>query len=267
MNIHNAGSLRPLAVITGASAGIGEAIASELHERGYRVHLVARREDRLVALSDTFNERVTDSASYSALDLTDRASCAQLESYLAASDVELLVNNVGRGSYGDFAALDRDKEEQMVVLNTIVPLRLAHAAIPVLKQQAQKGKRAGIIFLSSIASFQPLPFMSTYAATKSFNLSQSLSLREELRPFGIHVTAVCPGPVETEFGLVAGAPLGQMKVKVDSASFIARSALDAFEANRAVVIPGWSARCMAYLSMLVPRALSVRLVRAVIAPS
>jgi short-subunit dehydrogenase len=266
MNVSNVHSDRPLAVITGASTGIGEAIAHVLHARGYRVHLVARRADLLLALVATFNSRVPDSASYMALDLSEKASCAELESYLAASNISLLVNNVGRGSYGDFASLNRDKEEQMVVLNTIVPLRLAHAAIPILKQQAQHTRKVGIIFLSSIAAFQPLPFMSTYAATKSFNLSQSLSLREELRPFGVTVTAVCPGPVETEFGLVAGAPLGQMKVKVDSASFVAQCAVDGFEANRAVVIPGWRARCMAYLSMLTPRALSVRLVRAVIAP-
>jgi short-subunit dehydrogenase len=256
----------PCAVITGASAGIGEAIAQELHRRGYNIHVVARRGERLAELCRQCNQHRPDSASMMVLDLAKSEECRHLEIFLETHPIDLLVNNVGRGSYQNFELINRDLETEMVILNTIVPLRLAHAVIPSMKERAKNVNNTGIIFLSSIAGFQPLPFMSTYAATKSFNLSQSLSLREELRPFGVHVTAVCPGPVATEFGKVAGAPMGDMKLNSDSADFIAKTAIDGFEKNVSVVVPGIKAKLMVLASMIVPTFISTRLVRMMIEP-
>ena len=121
-----------LAVVTGASAGIGKAFAFELHNHGYDVHLVARREANLLDICERLNSRRVNSATFSALDLLDPDDCKELELYLSSNDVLLLVNNVGRGSYGYFEQLSRGQENDMVTLNVDVPLRLAHAVIPTL---------------------------------------------------------------------------------------------------------------------------------------
>lgn len=140
----------------------------------------------------------------------------------------------------------------MVFLNVITPLRLAHAVIPGLMQK----RAGGIIFLSSIAAFQPLPFMGTYAATKSFNLFQSLALRAELKPFGIKVLGVCPGPTATEFGGVARVPGSMTGISRDSAAMVAKTGMDAYEKGAPYVVTGLRSKLLALSSMVAPVSLS-----------
>ena len=192
------------ALITGASAGIGAEFAKQLHAKGCKLVLVARREELLRQISEELNNIRSDSVEYRAIDLTDRseAGLKSLLSYIENIEIDILVNNAGRGSFGHFNVLDREVEEEIVHLNVIAPLLLAHKVIPQMKK-----RRAGdIVTISSIAGFQPLPYMASYAASKAFNYSHSLGLRYELKQFGINVLTVCPGPTNTEFAGVARVP-------------------------------------------------------------
>lgn len=240
------------ALITGASAGIGEAISRELHSKGYNLILVARRGENLKTICDELNSIRSDSARYCVQDLSTKEGVKATEDVIRSSDIDLLVNNVGRGSFGYFDKLDVDSEEELVRINTIVPLRLTHAAIPGLKKKGG----GGIIFLSSITTFQPLPFLSTYAATKSFNFSQSLSLRAELKPFGINVLCVCPGPTATEFGGVARVPGSMTGVSRDTAQDVAREAIAAYERGSSYIVTGIRSKFLAFLSRTVPYSIS-----------
>jgi short-subunit dehydrogenase len=251
-----------LAVITGASAGIGKAFAYELHNQGYNVHLVARRETNLLDICEQLNTRRINSASYAVLDLLDSDQCKELELYLSSNEVSLLVNNVGRGSYGYFEQLSRGQENDMVTLNVDVPLRLAHAVIPGLKAR----RSGGIIFVSSIAAFQPLPYMATYSATKAFNLHQALALRHELMEFNVNVTAVCPGPVDTEFGGVARVPGTVTGISRDTAELVAKESYKAYKNKNAIIVPGFSAKFYALASRVLPYWLTIKIVSKLISP-
>lgn len=254
--------LKKLALITGASSGIGYSLAKVLHATGYDVLLVARREDKLKQLSDELNLIRADSATFQTLDLSLTTDLHQLEIIASQQQIDLLVNNVGRGSYGYFEELSRAQEELMVKLNVIAPLRLSHAVIPGMKQR----KTGGIIFISSIAAFQPLPYMSTYAATKAFNFSQALSLREELRPFNINVIAICPGPVATEFGGVARVPGTVTAISRDSADMVALQTISALDSNRSFIIPGWKSWLMSLFPRFLPFWFTTRVTGWVIDP-
>lgn len=243
------------ALITGASSGIGRAFAMELHKRGYDVLVIARRTELLQILCQELNALRTDSAHFFALDLSSDEGIKRAGEIIQKSDIDLLVNNVGRGSYGRFETLSLEAEAEMIKLNITAPFYLTHAVIPCLKAK-QSG---GIIFVSSIAAFQPLPMMSTYAATKSFNYSQALSLRAELKPFGIGVLVTCPGPTGTEFGRVAQVPNSMSALPIDSAELVARQSLQAYERGDSYVITGFRSKILAMLSHLVPASLSTRI--------
>jgi short-subunit dehydrogenase len=167
---------------------------------------------------------------------------------ISETRVDILVNNAGRGSFGLFDELDLEKEIEQVTLNVTASLRLAHAVIPQMKKRGS----GAIVQISSIAGFQPIPFMATYAATKAFNLFHALALRHELKPFGVSVLAVCPGPTATEFGGVARVPGTSTGLARDDVQMVVRKSIAALSRNRAVVFPGLRASLVSLVPRLLP---------------
>ena len=245
------------ALITGASSGIGKCLADEFHARGCRVILVARRGERLKEISDTLNKIRDNSASYYICDLTARDStteCLNLESLVdqvSSSEIDILVNNAGRGSFGPFDELDIDSEVQMIELNLTAPVKLTHALIPQMKAR----ETGAIINISSVAGFQPVPFMSVYSGTKAFNYCFSMSLRHELSEFGIRVLTVCPGPTISEFGSTPDMNHRRSAAK-DTSKDVARETVEALISNRSwIVTASWS-RLLALPCRLLPKSLT-----------
>ena len=238
----------PVALITGASAGLGVEFARQLSARGHQLVLVARRKDRLDALAaELGNARVV------ACDLGEPGAVAGLMADILAhgETVGLLVNNAGFGLGGRFASLDGPRQRSMIDLNCGALTQLAHAVLPDMMAR----KQGQILNVASTAAFQPGPGMAIYFATKAFVLSFTEALHEELRATGIIVSALCPGPTATEFGAAAGfAPGGPIDKLSANAVDVVRAGLDGLDANRAVVIPGLLNKAGAQGHRLLPRA-------------
>jgi len=241
----------PVALITGASAGLGVDFARQLAAKGKRLVLVARRRDRLEALATELgNARAIGE------DLSLPGAIDRLMADLAAhgEHVELLVNNAGFGLTGRFAELDGKRQRQMIDLNCGALTELAHAVLPGMIER----KSGAILNVASTAAFQPGPGMAVYFATKAFVLSFSEALHEEVKKDGVVVSALCPGPTATEFGEVAGfKPAGTSaklltSMTADSASVV-RAGLEGLERGRAVVIPGVGNKATAQAHRFLPR--------------
>jgi uncharacterized protein len=236
-----------IALITGASAGLGVDFARQLAAKGKRLVLVARRKDRLEALANELgNARAVG------LDLIEAGAVDRLMADLAAHDeqVELLVNNAGFGLTGRFDQLDGKRQRQIIDLNCGALTELAHAVLP-----GMVGRKSGsILNVASTAAFQPGPGMAVYFATKSYVLSLSEALHEEVKRHGVTVSALCPGPTATEFGEVAGFGQSNLleKVAADSASVV-RAGLTGIAKGKAVIIPGLMNKSTAQAHRFFPR--------------
>jgi len=246
-----------VALITGASAGLGVEFARQLSERGHRLVLVARRKDRLEALAKELgNARAV------VIDLSKSGSAAKLLADLEAAgeQVEILVNNAGFGLIGRFAKLDAKRLRQMIDLNVGTLTDLCRAVAPAMI----KRKSGGILNVASTAAFQPGPNMAVYFATKAYVLSFTEALHEELKAHGIRVTALCPGPTRTEFGEVAGFGGNGMFDRVAmGAPEVVRAGLDGLDRNRAVVVPGWVNKIGAASTRFAPRSVVRRIAGAI----
>jgi len=222
------------ALITGASSGIGAEFARQLHARGVTTILVARRQERLTAIAQELNAARRDSASVMCADLCIEEDLKRVAQRLRSESIDILVNNAGRGSFGMLERLPLSEELSMIDLNIRAPLVLAHAAIPGWKQR----RHGALIGIASIAALQPLPYMATYAATKAFDFSHTVSLWAELKRFGISVTAVCPGPTDTEFAGVARVPGHFTGAPRDAVETVVKQSLWALERGLPYVVPG-----------------------------
>lgn len=227
---------RPVALVTGASAGIGDAFARLLAARAYNLIVVARDVARLDALAKELHEQHRTETEVIGADLSDPSQLATVEARLAADPaVDLLINNAGFGTAGQFHELDRDGEARMVALNVGALVRLTHAA---LGPMVQRG-RGGVLNVASLAAFQPSAGMATYAATKSFVLSFTQSVHEEVRGTNVKVSCLCPGFTRTEFQQRANVEAEKMPGFVwQSAEEVAAAGLAGLEKNKAVVLPG-----------------------------
>jgi len=239
------------ALVTGASSGIGEAIARELASRGHGLTLVARREERLRALAEELSSRHGVRAEAIAADLGGAPARDEVASRIRelGLEVEILVNNAGFGGSGD-----RERELAMIQLNCVALLDFQARYLPAMVERG----RGTVINIASTAAFQPLPGTATYAATKAFVLSLSEAVHEELRGTGVTLTAVCPGPVKTEFMEAAG--LDQAEGNVPgvfwtSAEAVGRAAVDAAEKGKRAVVPGLLNRAGAITGQHTPRTL------------
>ena len=237
----------PIALITGASAGLGTDFARQLSATGARLVLVARRKDRLDALAaELGNARAV------AIDLAEPGAATRLLADIAdhGEHVDCLINNAGFGLAGRFAELDGPRQREMIDLNCGVLTELAHGVLPGMRQR----QRGGILNVASTAAFQPGPGIAVYFATKAFVLSFTEALHEEVLGDGIHVSALCPGPTATEFGEVAGfgSSGAFKKLAADSASVV-RIGLAGLSRNQAVVVPGLFNKAGAQSNRFLPR--------------
>jgi len=247
----------PWALVTGASAGLGEAFARALAAEGYDLLLTARRADRLEALWHELSPRVR--VHTVPLDLARPEGPAELMAAAArlGIEVDLLVNNAGYGLRGSFAGSDAAGQLGMVDLNCRSLTALAHAVVPGMVARGT----GGILNVASTAAFQPGPWMAVYYASKAFVLSFSQALHEEVRGKGVRVAALCPGPVRTEFGERSGLDEVALfdRLAADPADVV-RDGLAAVRRNRAVAFSGVLNRVAAEATRLVPRGLLRRTV-------
>jgi short-subunit dehydrogenase len=238
---------KKVALVTGASAGLGVEFARQLAKRGYGLVLVARRKERLEELAQELgNARAV------AIDLSKKDSAAKLLADLDVKGevVDLLVNNAGFGLIGRFAELDAKRERQMIDLNVGTLTDLCRAVAPGMIER----KGGGIINVASTAAFQPGPKMAVYFATKAFVLSLTEALHEELKPYGIKVSCLCPGPTRTEFGDVAGFGGNGLFDKVAMhAPEVVKAGLEGLDRNKAVVVPGLINKVTASSGRFAPR--------------
>jgi uncharacterized protein len=242
------------ALVTGASSGIGSAIARALAARGHGVTLVARREERLRELAAELSGGIR--AEVIGCDLADPDARDRLAGEIESRGllVEVLVNNAGFGSYGNFVEADREREVEMVRLNVEAVVDLEARYLPAMVGQG----RGAVINIASTSAFQPLPGSATYAASKAFVLSHGDALHAELKGTGVTVTSICPGPVRTEF--VERAGMGGAEENTPgavwmSAQDVAEQALEAADKGRRVIVPGLLNQAGAFVGQHAPRAL------------
>jgi short-subunit dehydrogenase len=238
-------------LITGASAGIGAELARVFASHGHRLVLVARRADRLAALAAEIGSSGGAAPIVISCDLEQPDACDKVAAGLAAAgvEVEFVVNNAGFGLFGTAVGLDRAAQLGMIAVNvralTDLSLRFADHLIR---------HRGGILNLSSIAGFLPGPGMAVYYASKAYVLSFTEALRGELGPRGVRVTALCPGPVPSEFQTRAGFSPGLDSAVLNvSASDVARAGYQGLMANKRAVLPGLGIKIVPVLLRLFPR--------------
>jgi uncharacterized protein len=243
----------PVALITGASAGLGVEFARRLSKEGHRLVLAARRKDRLGALAaELGNARAV------AIDLGKPNAAAELIRNIedAGERIDLLVNNAGFGLRGRFAELDPAREREMIDLNCGALTDLCRAVVPAMIER----RGGAILNVASTAAFQAGPNMAVYFATKAYVLSFTEALHEELKPYGVKVSALCPGPTRTEFGEVAGmSTLGQFERLAMDAAPVVAAGLDGLRRNRAVIIPGAVNKAGAWSTRFAPRSVVRRI--------
>ena len=247
-----------VALITGASSGIGRQFALQLADRAAGLVLVARRRERLEQLRD---ELLAADPNLSVVvfpaDLSKEEEIDRLGEELAQQKIaiDFLISNAGFGDYGQFAASDPQAVRDLLAVNILAPTLLAHRLLP----QMIARRRGGILNVSSIASFMPIAGFNIYAASKAYLTSFSEALRSELRGSGVTVTTLCPGPVHTEFGEVAKRPNERKKTAPEffhvSVEEVARAGLAAVENDRALVIPGLLVRSVMAMARMMPLAM------------
>jgi short-subunit dehydrogenase len=231
-------------VITGASSGIGAAFARKLAARGRNVLLVARSEDKLIALCNELGRLTSIRAQYLTLDLQQPDAAAQLfeETQKRELEVDMLINNAG------FAKLDPNRELEIIQLNIRALVDLTHRFLLPMRER----KSGTIINVASTAGFQAVPYMATYAATKAFVLSFSEALWDENRAHGVHVMALCPGVTETNFFEASKIDRPPMRT-IQTPEEVVEAAIKGLSRKKSVVISGWTNWLTVEAERLVPR--------------
>lgn len=248
------GAVRPVTLITGASAGLGAEFARQCARRGDELVLVARRRDRLEALASSLEGRTHVIGA----DLARPGAAASLIAQVEAEGlaIDTLVNNAGFGLVGEFACLPADRQREMIDLNVGTLTDLCRLVVPAMVARG----RGAILNVASTAAFQAGPGFAVYFATKAYVLSFTEALHQELKDKGIRVTALCPGPTATEFGEVAGFRSGRFERFSAQAPPVVAAGLAGLDDNRAVVIPGFVNKFTAQSSRFLPRAWLRRIV-------
>jgi short-subunit dehydrogenase len=238
------------ALVTGASSGIGEAYARALGRRGERLVLVARRAERLSALAEELGGE--EKAFALPLDLSAHDMAGALEAELASRGiaVDLLVNNAGLGHTAPFDQQPPEALRAMLDVNVRAVVELTRVFLPGMRERG----RGRIVNVASNAAFQPVPFLTVYAASKAFVLSFTEGLAEELRGSGVQVQALCPGLTRTEFLDVAGTHdgLAVTRTPMLSAEDVVEASLRALERGRLRVVTGWTNRMAVFAQRFVP---------------
>ena len=233
-------------LVTGASSGIGAALARELGRHGAKLILTARRQERLQALA-TELAGVGVETRIVVADLHDPEAPRQIFEAVADLNVEILINNAGLGQYGAFANSPEEQELSQVRINCEAMVRLTRLFLPAMIER----QRGWILVLASTASFQPVPYLATYAASKAFDRFFAQALAAEVAQHGVQVTALCPGPTESEFFQVARASVFRGR-GVQTAEVVARRAIHALALGKRTLIPYAVGRMVAFLVRLLP---------------
>jgi len=252
------------ALVTGASAGIGKALAEELARGGANLVLTARRRERLGAMAQEFSNKYQVKTEIVVADLVQQSAPELIFRFTQDKKIEigLLVNNAGFGQYGEFHTVEAERLLEMVQLNCSAVLHLTRLYLP-----AMVARRGGdVLIVASTASFQAVPYVSTYAATKAFDLYLAEGLAEEMKPYGVRVCALCPGTTESEFHELAGHP-SHAKGREQTAQAVARNGLKALAAGKSYVISGLGNYLGAHGERLVPRRLVTRIAAKLFRPA
>ncbi len=253
-------SSRPVALVTGASAGIGRELAKVLAREGHDLVLVARRQAELDELAAALKDQYGANAQVVPADLAEPDAAAKVLAELGPdARIDVLVNNAGFGGHGAFAERDRDADLRMVAVNVTALTDLTKLVLPGMVARG----RGRVLNVASTAAFQPGPFMAVYYATKSYVLSLSEALAEELSGTGVTVTCLCPGVTDTEFHAVAGTdaqPLTQGPLSM-SAAAVAEAGYRAMTRGKRLEVPGLHNKFGAASIRIAPRGVVLKVVR------
>jgi uncharacterized protein len=242
------------AVVTGASSGIGECFARALAQRKQNLFLIARSGEKLQELARELRQSAGVAAEPFACDLSQPGAAARVVGELRRREIEtcLLVNNAGFGARGEFWNLPLDRQSEMIRLHLDALVELTH---PLLASMIEK-RRGGIINVSSMTSFQPIPYAAVYAATKAFMTSFSMGLAEEARRYGVPVVTLCPGGTRTHFVTVGSAHgRGRFPGSPQPPEEVVQEALDRLDAGGGLVVPRFGNKLSVFTERFVPRAL------------
>jgi hypothetical protein len=249
---------RPLALVTGASSGIGSAFCRRLAVAGFALAMVSRDEKAMQSLAAALDQDYGTPSLILPIDLAQPGAAAQVMRRLAekALAVEILINNAGFGKGGRFHEQAPDAVTGMVMVNDVATTELARAVLP---EMVARG-HGRILNVASTAAFVPGPMMAVYFASKAYLLSLSEALSEELRGTGVTVTALCPGPTATDFQRRAGIDF-QRGLPVASAEAVMREGYDAMMRGERLVIQGTTNRVGAFMTRFAPKGILLRQVR------
>ncbi len=244
------------ALVTGASAGLGEQIALDLAAAGAHVVLTARRADRLNDLAERIRATYFVQTLVVPADLSLPEAPRELYDATegAGIPIDILINNAGFGYLGQFHRGSPEWDRRMVTVNCAAVVHLTHLFLPRMIER----RRGHIMMLASAAAFQPIPYMSTYAATKVFDRFLGEALDAEVRQYGIRVSSLCPGPTESEFGQVAGLNSSAFRRAVPAEPVVRRGLLDLAN-GRPISYPPGSGAFFIFLERFLPRTLVTRL--------
>jgi len=250
------------ALVTGASAGIGAALAKELAAGGTNLVLTARRIDRLKELAKALSATHKVRTEIFVADLADSNAPEKIFAFTKEKgiEIELLINNAGFGQYGEVPSVEKQRLLDMVQVNCGAVVHLTRLYLPEMIAR----RRGDVLILASTASFQAVPYISTYAATKAFDLLFAEGLAEEMKPYGIRVCALCPGSTESEFHVVSGQE--KFRKNAETAEKVASTGLKALAAGKSYVISGLGNYLGAHGERLVPRRFVTRVAAGMFKP-
>jgi uncharacterized protein len=251
------------ALVTGASAGIGWALAGHLAAGRANLVLTARRADRLAKLASDLSAKHGVKTEIFACDLSQAGTGRQVHAFTTGKgiEVELLINNAGFGAFGYLHEADGSRLMEMIQVNCTAVVDLTRLYAPAMVER----RHGDIMIVASTAAFQAVPFIATYAATKAFDLIFAEGIAEELRPFGVRVCALCPGSTNTEFQQVAKQPDRMFRV-AETAEKVARVGLEGLAQGKSCVISGTRNRLMVEAERIAPRRFIARMAARMMRP-
>jgi short-subunit dehydrogenase len=252
------------ALVTGASAGIGVALAQELAAGGTHLVLTARRRDRLEELAARLSKNHSIRTEVIPADLTKTEAPAEIFEFTKQKGltIDLLINNAGFGQYGELTQVETQRLLDMVEVNCHAVVHLTRLFLPGMVER----KRGDVLILASTAAFQAVPYITTYAATKAFDLLFAEGLAEEMKPHGIRVCALCPGSTASEFHVVAQQEKFTKKHPQETADRVAQIGLEALAAGKSYVISGTGNYLGAHAQRIVPRRMVTRIAAGMFRP-
>ncbi len=238
------------ALVTGASAGIGRALAEQLAASGANLVLTARRAERLEEIAAALCAEHKIRAAVCVADLARPQAPPEIHEFCRREGVavDILINNAGFGAYGEFHSLDLGRLLDMVQVNCSAVVALTRLFLPAMVER----RKGDILIVGSTAGFQAVPYITTYAATKGFDLLFAEGLAEEVKPHGVRVCCLCPGSTRSEFHDVAGEP-EHTRRRQETAEKVARVGLEALAAGKSYVISGLGNYLGTLGQRLVPR--------------